>query len=68
LSIRRASPLPRYDAATATDKISASLAASRDMMNPTSRPFTVARCVSTLRSTSSRSSSSSLQPRWNDAA
>ena len=38
-------PLAAVPAATATDRISASPAAMRDMMNPTSRPSTAARCV-----------------------
>ena len=65
----RASPLPRREAATATDRISASLERPRrDMMNPTSPRPTMARCATTLRSSSRCSNSPSLQPRWNEAA
>ena len=63
-----ASPRPRWRAATATERISASSATSRDMMKPASLPPVVARCAMTWRSSSRPSTSCSLQPRRNEAA
>ncbi len=53
---------------TAIDRISASPAATRDMIKPANARPMVTRCAITLRSSSSRSISSSLQPRRNEAA
>ena len=54
-------------AGTATERISASPAATRDMMKPAKARPMVTRCAMTLRSSRSRSISSSLQPRRKDA-
>lgn len=59
---RAGEPSTRRGAATATERISASSAASRDRMKPASMPPTTARCASTLRSSNSRSITLSLQP------
>ena len=69
VSRSRASPRPRRPAATATERISASSAAlpRHDEAGRTLAPI-VARWAITCRSVSSRSTSSSLQPRRNEAA